>query len=516
MRYFFAALIVILPIGDLVYNLSHLNCGLVDSYGLNALAQGLATNGAWPATPYFPAGYPLLLVPGGLMGSALIGGYVLSAIGLGLALWALYRLVRELGGDRWLSAIAVVLAWLLPAYRIIAGSPSVDALYTGLALWFLAAAVALWRQATVGTEPLKAGDLPNWVGWGLVVPVVALPLLRYHAVVLILPVLALLSLMKPQAQRVLAPAWFALLGMMVFNYLSYYAAYGSILPSAMAIQIRTGLEFRYALFYATPEELWHNYQHFCAQARSSSLIADYGWPRLIEHTLKDWLFFLRRPPVFLALALAVVLPLLRRSVPLGTGILALWIPAYCLALSPAYYTARSAALPALAALGLALVLADRLWAGKLARLGIAAAIVLLLAGSLAAGRYSQLVYRERMHFARLSRELTGRQSDRVMNLQNVITNDVRVLPLQNNPWGLPFAYTGQFWTDDPLVHPVQKPGLKRFSEAEAAAGPEGCDTVILVYAHPLAERMQVIEESPYWELDRATDEYALYIRLIEY
>jgi hypothetical protein len=112
-----------LPLADLAWNLSHLNIGLADFYGLAAFAHGLVAHGMWPATPYFPPGYPLLLVPFGLVGSVLVGGYVLSAIGLCLALWALYRLGREWGLARGTALLICMFAWLDPVYRPPAGSP---------------------------------------------------------------------------------------------------------------------------------------------------------------------------------------------------------------------------------------------------------------------------------------------------------------------------------------------------------------------------------------------------------
>lgn len=520
MRYLVAATILLLPLADLVWNLTHFNCGLTDIYGLLGLAQGMATGGAWPATPYFPAGYPLLLIPGGWLGYGLAGGYVISALGMALALWGLYRLVREFGAPRWLGWLAVILAWLLPTYRIVAGSPSVDALYTGLALWFIAAALALWRLDPRADMPLKPRELPRWAGWGLVVPALALPLMRYHALVLVLPVLLVLGWARPRLRALLTPAWFALIGALLFNEASYYLHYGELTPSTLAIQVRTGLEYRYALHYATPEALYHNYLQFCAQARTGSLIADYGWSRLIEHTLGDWLMFLRRPPVALALSLVALTGLVSpRRLPRGAGLLALWILAYGLALSPAYYTARSAALPALVGLGLVLALAftlaERLLAGYSARLALAVVVLLLLAGSLVASRYAQLIWHERMHYAALSRQIDGELARLDAGRHEVITNDVRVLPLSYNPWGLPFAHTGMFWTDDPMVSMSQAPGLVHFSEAQVAAGPDGYDCLVLIRDQPSAARWEVIDASGQWEIAKSTADYIIYRRAPE-
>jgi len=330
-------------------------------------------------------------------------------------------------------------------------------------------------------------------------------------------VLIVLAWARPRLRGVLGPAWLAVVGAFLFNEASYYLHYGELTPSALAIQIRTGLEYRYGLSHPTPEALWHDYQQFCARARTGSLIADYGWPRLIEHTLRDWLMFLRRPPVALALLLVALAGVATpRRLPRGVGLVALWILAYSLVLSPAYYTARSAALPALVGLGLALALAftlaERLLAGYTARLALAVVVAVLLAGSLAASRYAQLVWRERMHYAALSRQIDGELARLSASRSSVITNDVRVLPLTDNPWGLPFAHTGMFWTDDPLVQFRQAPGLVHFSEAQVAAGPDGYDCLVLVRGQPSGARWEIIDASGAWEEASSTQEYVIYRR----
>ncbi|MDQ3023667.1 MAG: hypothetical protein M3R04_04660, partial [bacterium] len=145
-------LLVVLPFVDLAWNHTHLNIGLADFYGLTLPAYGLVQNSAWPATPYFPAGYPLLLIPFGLLGSTLVGGYLLSAIGGTLALAAVRRLAFEFGLSEGVATLCAVLAWIAPSFRIVAGSPSVDALFTGIALWFIWAAIRMWREKAATRE----------------------------------------------------------------------------------------------------------------------------------------------------------------------------------------------------------------------------------------------------------------------------------------------------------------------------------------------------------------------------
>ncbi|GEM_PF-1390659 len=510
MRYLVAAAIMLLPLLDLGWNLTHLSSGLPDIFGLLAFARGLVENGAWPGTPYFPAGYPLLLIPFGLAGNALLGGYLLSAGGLMLALWALYRLVRVFDGPRWLGLTAVVCGWLLPVYRLPAGSPSVDALFTGLGLWFLAAVIALWRQGTrpdSAAEDAAAGDqlaaltareLAPWVGWGLVVPVIVMPLLRYHAAILLLPVLLVLTLWRPRVRRVLLWPWVGLICVLAFNFLSWYAAWGEPMPSVVGIQMRCGLEFAYRVNYENPEYMYLDYIGMCEHARRSSVIADYGWPLVARHTLRSLYLYMRRPPMVLLLGLAFLTLLIRRRFPAGAGILALWAVLYCLALSPAYYTPRGALLPALAAVGLSLVLATWLaarchivWAGL-------AAAVLLLIGMSQAARYARLVFIERNHFAQLSRQFDDLMREREWSNDEVIVTDVRVIPLRGNPWGLPFAHTEMFWTDDPAVRPEQTPGIVRLAQESVAAGPPGYRVLLFKRNHPRADEMQELLASPQW------------------
>lgn len=510
MRYLVAAAILLLPLLDLSWNIANFNSGLPDIFGLLAFARGFAESGVWPGTPYFPAGYPLLLIPFGLAGNALLGGYLLSAGGLMLALWALYRLVRVFDCPRWLGFVAVICGFLLPVYRLPAGSPSVDALFTGLGLWFLAAVIALWRQGGLADDTaenaapddklraLTARQLAPWVGWGLVVPIVVLPLLRYHALILLLPVLLVLTLARPRARRVLLWPWAGLLCALAFNFVSWYAAYGEPMPGVVGIQMRCGLEFAYRVNYENPEYMYLDYIGMCEHARQSSVIADYGWPLVAKHTLRSWYLYLRRPPMVLMLGLALLTLLFRRRFVPGAGILALWIPLYCLALSPAYYTPRGALLPALAAAGLALVLATALIARRhLVWAGAAAALLLLIGCSLAA-RYATAVFKERYHFAQLSSQFDDLMREHGWSNAEVIATDVRVIPLRQSPWGLPFAHTEMFWTDDPAVRTEQTPGIVRLAQQDVAAGPPGYRVLLFKRNHPRVDEMQELLDSPVW------------------
>lgn len=346
--------VIVLPLLDLIWNLTHLNIGLVDFYGLAAFAQGCAVNGAWPATPYFPAGYSLLLIPGGLMGSVLIWGYCLSCLGHSIALWSIDRLIRLFGGSQGLALAAIIVAWLAPVYRIVAGSPSVDALCTGLGLWFMVAALAIWRgsqpatdlaPATVGLAQTGArlgsavAELPRWAGMGLAVPAILLPVLRYHALVLLLPVLLVLFFWRRRSWQVVLTAAVAVVLAVGFNQVTYLSEYHQPQASATELQIRTGLEITQGgTYYESTEALFADYPAFCEHARSNSLLADYPVTSLLRHVGANWVSYLKRTPIVLAVLGVLLLLAIRRPGLAGLPLAAGWIACYTLTLSAAYYT----------------------------------------------------------------------------------------------------------------------------------------------------------------------------------
>jgi hypothetical protein len=512
MRWLVALTIIILPLLDLAWNLTHIQSGLPDIFGLLAFAQAFAESAIWPATPYFPAGYPLLLVPGGLLGNALAGGYALSAAGMVITLWALYRLMRSFECQRWLALLAVVLAWLSPVYRLPAGNPSVDALYTGLGMWFIAAAVCCW-QATARGSAGQREILPYWVRLGICLPPLLLPLLRYHAVILVLPVLLALFIWRRRWWRLLMVATSAVLLAVSFNYMTYYLAYGEAVKPVVGIQIRCGLEFDYRINYATPEHMYVDYIALCQQARTSSVLTDYGPELMAKHTLRSTYYFLRRPPVALAIVLTVVAVLWRRKLPPGVGIIITWVPLYCLALSPAYYTPRSALLPVLVALAAALLLLRFLVPARALALAALITVLALLGGFWRASRYAQLIYQERLHFAQLSSDFNVIQQRQGWANEEIVATVARVLPLSNNPWGLPFPHTETFWTDDPAVRKKQTPGLIHADVDRLALGENRYRAVIYMRNHPRADVIHVIPESPYWEALTELDEMTILVPL---
>ena len=496
---------------DLLWNFCQLNIGLADFFGVAVFSHGLTQNGAWPATPYFPIGYPLLLMPWGMLGERLGGtwgtlpsGYIYSACGMALAYWALYRLARTFGLPPAAGLLAMVLGWAAPIVRVAAGSPSVDALYSGLGLWFLAAALAIWR------DPPATMAGARWLCAGIVASAIALPLIRYHSVILLAPVLLVLLIWRPRWRRLAVAGLACMIAVLAFNQASYYIAYSRPLASVVGIQIRSGLEQDLHLHYPTPEHYLAQYPDFCRHARTTPLTADYTRRQLIVHTLHGWYGFMRRPSVALSIALLGLTLLLRRRLPIGAMLAVAWIAGYTLSLSPAYFTQRAAALPVLLGVALSLALAAQLLRRGLALAGAMVAGALLLAGYAMANRYSRAEFAERRYYAGASRDVERYIAEDALPRDKVVTSDWRVMPLTANPWCLPYAHTELSWIDDPEIDSRQRPGLTPVSANALAAGQTTMELVILRPGHPREEELMVIPQSRYWRLDRDVDGLQLY------
>jgi hypothetical protein len=494
-------LIVLLPLADLCWNLTHLNIGLVDFYGLSAFAQGCAIHGAWPATPYFPAGYPLLLIPFGYLGSTLVGGYILSALGIMLALYASWMLLWSMGADRPAGAAAVLLCWLAPVCRVVAGSPSVDALYTGLGMWFVASAIIVWRIAPQ-PRPAGQGGLPRWALLGLLLPALMLPLLRYHALILLVPVLIVLAL----GRRNLRPVCLSLItaGLAVaFNYGAYYVSYHKAVPSVAAIQVLTGLELKYHLLYpAGSDALWADYTAFCQRARHTSVFSVFTPYELVNNWQQNWGKFLRQPSVFVLCLLLAGMCISRRQLPRGALLGLMWVAAYTLVLAVTYYTARAALLPVLLATALCIATAQNTTApGKQWLTGLTA--VLLLAGFGFASRFSISDFHERRLWADNSRVLARELEIRQVSHTDVAASDWRLLPLHNNSWTSPYAEFSSSWIDDPEIPPIQRTAIRTIAGTDQALEPPPVH-YIAVYADdstadPSASLASWLKRTAHWK-----------------
>ncbi len=468
------ALVILLPAADLWWNLAHLNIGLVDFYGLSAFAAGFALHGAWPATPYFPAGYPLLLLPWGWLGSTLVGGYVLSALGSMLALYFAWLLARELGVERGIALAAIVLCWAAPVCRVVAGSPSVDALYTGLGLWFIASALIFWRSGH-GAAAVGQGGLPRWAMWGLLLPSLLLPLLRYHAAVLLLPALLVLAYTSRLARCVLL-ALVSVVAAIGFNYASYSLAFHEPLPSAAQLQVATGLEQRYHKLYGDDDALWESYAQFAQRLEYTALTQIYRPSEIAGHWLRSWAMFLRQPAVLLLGLLLLAAIAARRQLPRGAVLGLLWLLAYTAVLAAAYYTARAAALPVMLAVTLCMWMSSYLASGGGRRWLAPAVVGLLCAGYFAAGSFALQDYGVRAAFARRSRWLDRYALQHGLKRREIAVADWRLLPLRDNPWSAPYATLSNSWLSDPRIHPAQSATIERAHQVDllSPADPRRC------------------------------------------
>jgi hypothetical protein len=515
-------LCIALPLIDLAWNLTHLNIGLPDFYGLALPARAFALHGAWPQTPYFPALYPLLLVPFGLAGSVLVGGYILSAGGLILALLAVRRLTALLVGTgvslsavgtpvrasaipplgspadsltavptpdaltgvpTGLSALVILLAWIMPVWRVVAGSPSVDALYTGLGLWFLAAAVEVWlsgvgaaraRPGPATAGPYRATATARGTARSTVIilwlAALILPLLRYHAIILVFPVLLGLLLCRPRARWTARAALLAGISGVVVNYVGYLLAYGELLPQVAQLQIRCGIEFEQHIHYPTPQALWDDYAAFAQHGRSTPLLEDYSVEQVAKHILKNWLMFLRQPAVLLALVLVILGarsikladPRLRATSQLPL-ILVSWLLFYILSLSLAYYTARAALLPCL--VGLAVLSFLMTTPAMPIRYGL---VAVLLLGYLAGSRFAVQDFQQRMHWTETSRSLWKWSINNEFGAQipeQYLTPITQGL-VWTEPWCMPWqpARRSGSWLSDPAIPPRLVEGWDLYTE----------------------------------------------------
>jgi hypothetical protein len=330
-------------------------------------------------------------------------------------------------------------------------------------------------------------------------------------VILVLPVLLALFIWRKRWWRLLVVAASAILLAVSFNYITYYLVYGEAVKPVVGIQIRCGLEFDYRVNYATPEHMYVDYIALCQQARTSSVLTDYGPELMAKHTLRSAYYFLRRPPVALAILLTMIAVLWRRRLPPGVGILVTWVLLYCQALSPAYYTPRSALLPVLAALGVSLLLVRFLVPARALAIAAVVTTLALLGGFWRASRYAQLVYQERLHFAQISHEFNLIQQQQGWANEEIVATDARVLPLSDNPWGLPFPHTEMFWTDDPAVRKEQTPGLIHADVDRLASGENSYRAVIYKRNHPRADVIQVIPGSSHWEVLAEIDEMTVLV-----
>ena len=492
MRKLTITILFLLPVGDLIWNLVYLNIGLVDFYGLAAFARNFALHQVWPATPYFPAGYPILLAAGGKLGSVLFTGYFLSAIGCAVALWMVFRLLRHWGAGYGWALTAAILAWVSPTCRIAAGSPSVDSLFTGLALWFLGSALVVWDQPRVGVN-----DLPRWARLGLAIPALVLPLLRYHGLLVILPILVVLLVARRRHWQLTAVAVLAVALAASFNTLTYQRAFQEPLLSAAVLQVRTGIEINQPTHYASADALFADYRAFADHGRTTPLLDDYSLDAIARHVGTNLMKFLRRPPVALALVLALFFIVTRRRTP-GLVIGTAWLCCYSLALSSAYYTPRGALLVTMLAIALVCTAIHHLLDDNRMKYLQGGVAVLLLIGYGMSVSYAKLVIDDRVGHSMDSIELSNWTHEIGMeDVSTIAVTDMALLPRHGNPWCRSYAFLSQSWLSDPAICRDQVAGMLHLSLEEALRSGSGIHYLIVQEDSPQHDAVK--QHTEWWE-----------------
>jgi hypothetical protein len=354
---------------------------------------------------------------------------------------------------------------------------------------------------------LRLGPLPIVIVlWGTAF---LLPLLRYHAAVLVVPV-ALLLFMRVRGRWAAAAVLKSAVAALALNFTGFVLVNGHTPADVAQLQIRTGLEVEQHLHFASAQELWDNYADLCARARGVPLLADYSAGQLAQHVLRDLAMFLRQPAIALALLLVALLaaaalrrtPARPRLLP-GEAVLALWLVLYCLALSLAYYTARAALLPALAGLALTLALAAR---GGLRGLG--AATALLLAGYGLAGRFAWQDFQERRFYAAACPALDTARLAAGAQIDATLAGDTRLVALYANPWCLPYIAAHGSWLDDPAIPPELTAGWQRVTPAMSPT----LRLAALDTLHPDPATVDALERSGQWAAPADTPRLRIYRR----
>jgi len=465
-------------------------------------AARLLGDGGLPASAYFPPGYPALLLLAVQTGlSALSAGALLSALGTGLSASAIVWTARRL---RLPVALAVALGLLgaaLPDVFEIAFNPHLDALYTGLALWLIALALAL----------LDRTDAPPWMVAVVAILAALLMLLRYHAVLVAVPIgLALLLAGRRIGWRRGLAVLLAAVCAGALAYALLYAASGST-DTAAWTQVATGTEYRLHGPRAT-EIVFEDYAGWLAAHPPA------GWTDAWANVAANWPRFMARKAILIGLAVWLLALVVRRRLPQHSHWLVLLILGYTLAVAPTYFTPRASALPELAAvLLLSLSLAALLgtcqdasgesadapeeqpepagWIGLARPLVIA---VLLLAATawnvwrelpvLAQwhGRHGDL-----LEANRAALELAGGRREQLLG-----TIDFTGWP-QGGRYSLPGAAYSRGWLDDPAVAAIAGPAIPRYDAEQVLRGTAPVRVLLL------------------WEHHRGVPGHAQELRLIE-
>lgn len=494
--------ITVLVLLDLAVNLLMLNPGEPDVLTVLGFARGLVHYGAWPGNPYFPPGYPLLLIPFGYMGSMLVGGYLLSALGLWLALWAVHNLALTLGASRIGAFITAVLCWMMPITRSVYCTPHVDALFNGLALWFIAAAIAYWHFTDDARGAVRHTTPPSWVAVGLLLPVLLMPLLRNHAAALVLPVLVVLACCRRRGWRLLAGAAVLFVAVATFNQLSYVVAYDQVQPSIWRTYYRVGLELDFHQFYPSTEAIGNNYEDLAERSRNVSLLADYSPKQILVHSARQFWLFFRRPAIALGIILGILAPLvaprlkLRRRLPSAITPAAWWALLYLIVLCPAYFNTRNGAPQALVGMVIVTTVVGLLASARGRRLAwVAVCTAFLLFAMLYFPRH---IYARHYMCHSAGAAVERYVHDRGLQYSDVLVDGIALIPLYRNPWGERYSTVKIGWRNDPAIHQDQLAMLRQYEVEKLARGQGELPKLYICPLPPPFDRNERVTRSAYW------------------
>lgn len=461
----------------------------------------LADSGRLLVSPYFPPGYPLLvwvLVQAGLV--ALNAGVLLAALGTGLSAGAVAYMARLW---RLPAAPALglgLLAATLPDVFEIGCNPHVDALYTGLGLVFISAALrALIARPNAGV----------WLS-ALLSAVLVLTL-RWHAALLVAPVLLVLLCVRRSRRLGLALLVCSLLAA-GWCYWALYVTCGS-LELAAGKQVAVGYVMRQPDGVDSMHAIYQNYDSFLPQ------LPRFSWLQAADNIAANYVEFLTRKAVLIgAAAWLLALLIFRRCVPHSAWLLLL-IAGYTLAVSPTYFTPRASALPELCGMlllaaavsvalpwgqdihrGAGLRAGQRRPAGAAARAWMDPALAGMLVFLLCLGGAGYNAWREAplMREWRARRalieladtqalELTGGHRGQVYGAMDVCGWT------QGGKYSLPATSWSRFWLDDPAISPMFDELLPRYAPREVLSG-QAPLRVIQLWDERLPARLEALRD----------------------
>ena|GEM_PF-2300466 len=400
-----------------------------------------------PPWLFFPPLYRQLV---GMLGEGIVAGRILSGTGFLLAMAAL--MVPAVRRGRVSFPLALVgLAGSLSAPHLFATalSPSVDMLYTGVAIIALVALSTLVMPKGE-QEPLPAGFLV------LVLCIYVLVGLRYHAAALFLG-MALALVILAGNRKIRRYAWLLLAVALIRSCTMLDS------PAARSAreQVWCGLEFRYHRLAAAgvldgqPRGgdvngyVWDQYDRLIELSRHHSLLDYYTVGQIAAHIADNYCHFLRRPLVLVGLVLFALggWGVWRRR---DRYLFVLFLLLYPLLLSAAYYTARASLPTELAGLYLALQVLGDMWererrsVSALAWAGAPLLVLLALAASYPRMRHEVARRHQQLREA-AAVETVMRQ--RNLDTFSVWTEDSGVTIRLRNPKSELTAHAYQSWLD---------------------------------------------------------------------